>query len=882
MLELNDKARLYHLLTERFPFDQSQPLARVALYLSQQGVRAIDFGYAKMKSLLQELPEFLSLTDVMLGDQPQQEVRLHVWSDAPGGDASSKARCEELTPADREEIYHILSAAMEPESTITLAAAGNFLAVAGRTKEQYGFSKLRKLFENLGDFVTVFDARRGGEMHAHVTLHAVPQWDESRSPARCKDGGEADRAAHTAQGRHRTEEARPAEVRAPHWSDQLPERLEGNVFLPPKTLQKLSLALTGVEARPSGEILEALSDGYKRARASDGLYKHGESYVFNLHKSTPDGVPVSAAIKRSDYADGYPWYLNYAGPNRYALSHAYPEDDLRVDREASGPAVTHKPHESVANAGVSQLPAPASATLTQEDMREIYLDLTTCLPLEEKLHMATVSLKLHETGHPKEQYGFTRMKAMLQALSSFMSLEDVVMGGVPQVLVTLHAVAAWDDARKQAAAQNGEAPVRGSAERQRFSNLPERMEGHIFLTPKTLQKLNLALTGVEARPSDEVIDILCRSYRRAKESGEFFYKNGAYIFEVDLTDLEGNPIGATVKRSDFTDGLDWYLNYAGPNRYAISKAPGKMLEQFAFLGSWPSFLEELASKALPEPWDFGDGEKSYSILKKYIQYTFYRLHLEDKICISDDKTFAAFNTGLVTPHYDDLYACFEASETDEHATGWRFLEFSTAAVRGIGKRLVDAFNPLPQPPSYFARKEDLLFDLEKELHTDYDHILLDNISRLPLEFLEEECRGVEEAMELVSKIHIARDWHQRARLYGELSDCIAGSTRLFIRLRNRLEDAIKLARKKVRWNFKTAIPCYFPTRNVMSLMLPLALLDDTKADVALVVELTRSGNYQGQTILTLQQAYLDGRLLCRPNSEWLDTRDISVEEADGE
>ena len=64
----------------------------------------------------------------------------------------------------------------------------------------------------------------------------------------------------------------------------------------------------------------------------------------------------------------------------------------------------------------------------------------------------------------------------------------------------------------------------------------------------------------------------------------------------------------------------------------------------------------------------------------------------------------------------------------------------------------------------------------------------------------------------------------------------------------------------------------------MSLMLPLALQDERKTDVALVVELTRSGNYQGQTILTLQQAYVDGRLLCRPNSEWLDVREIQEEE----
>ena len=57
----------------------------------------------------------------------------------------------------------------------------------------------------------------------------------------------------------------------------------------------------------------------------------------------------------------------------------------------------------------------------------------------------------------------------------------------------------------------------------------------------------------------------------------------------------------------------------------------------------------------------------------------------------------------------------------------------------------------------------------------------------------------------------------------------------------------------------------------MSLILPLCLVDEEVPDVALVVEQTHSGNYQGQTILTLAQAYIDARLLCRLNSEWLST-----------
>ena len=59
-------------------------------------------------------------------------------------------------------------------------------------------------------------------------------------------------------------------------------------------------------------------------------------------------------------------------------------------------------------------------------------------------------------------------------------------------------------------------------------------------------------------------------------------------------------------------------------------------------------------------------------------------------------------------------------------------------------------------------------------------------------------------------------------------------------------------------------------------MLPLGLTDEETPDVALVVELTHSGNYQGQTILTLPQAYIDARLMCRLSSDWLSQSQIFV------
>lgn len=699
-MDIQTKHRIYELLTGAFSMGEAYPLSRIAKFLTDADIRSAAYGYPKMRALLEDLPEFLTVTPIMLGQNPQQMITLHTWTDDAPNDRSS------------------------PEE--------NFFRLVNVP------AKSLAVFCNL-------------------------------------------------------------------------------------------MGLTEPEARA------ALEQGYKRAKSEGSLQSEGDNLAYDVG-------PAHIVLQKSWYAESsQPWHFSFhmqEVPARPAITNTA---QAPIQRQHTAKADEHR--------------------FTEAERQEIYHVLTGQLPTGEKLHMAAVSKQLADNGYPKERYGFAKMKAFLLALGDMLTLEDQVMGGVPQSLVTIHPQAHWE----QPSASQPAAHVGGSEEP------PQRMDEAVFLAPKTLAILNAYLTGQEAPPAPAVIDQLRAAYEKARLEGNLEYRNDAYRFPLPFKGLEGGALFAAIKRSnsDYAGASPWYLNFAGPDRFG--RAPGKMLEQFAFLGTWSSFLEGLAQKALPEPWDFGEGShKRYHILQKYIQYTFYRLQLEDKVCIAEDKSFAAFNTGLVTPHYDDLYACFEPND-EGAATAWHFVDFCTAAGRGVGKRLVDAFNPLPQPASYFERKEDLLFDLEKELHTDFDHILLDNVSRLPLPFLQEESRGIPAAQSMLEQIQSTDEAAAKRTLYSELSGVIADTPRLYNRLRNRVEDAIELAKKQVRWNFKTAIPCYFPTRNVMSLMLPLSLQYDGRADAALVVELTRSGNYQGQTILTLQQAYLDARLLCRPNSEWLNT-----------
>src|SRR5262249_21384207 len=86
--------------------------------------------------------------------------------------------------------------------------------------------------------------------------------------------------------------------------------------------------------------------------------------------------------------------------------------------------------------------------------------------------------------------------------------------------------------------------------------------------------------------------------------------------------------------------------------------------------------------------------------------------------------------------------------------------------------------------------------------------------------------------------------------------------------RNALIGTEAQIRDRVYRNYKTAVPQYW--RGRIQLLRPLCLLQDGKADLALVVEKERDGRCsRGNTVLTLDMAYSNARLLARPDPDWL-------------
>lgn len=310
----------------------------------------------------------------------------------------------------------------------------------------------------------------------------------------------------------------------------------------------------------------------------------------------------------------------------------------------------------------------------------------------------------------------------------------------------------------------------------------------------------------------------------------------------------------------------------------------------AELADWavvaPERFDELAALALPEKWRFDDAEPTpetsrYPILESYLKYTFRQLAFEEKVKIAPAEDVAAFNTGLFDRKFDPIFAFFRQNAGPKPQP-WRLSSFAVAGENDDGKELVARFRPLPKRARFFERREDLVFDGEAEICRDAEHCLVENVARLPSEFLRRYCSPEFLALEIDGETQTldavaARPEKDptRRRYFKALEKKLPDSSELF-EMKLRFDAAVELAKKRVAANFRLAVPFLNPIKRNVCYLLPLTLTArraaSERADVALVVErLPETGVYQGHTVYTLETAYKNARLTARLGGEnWLD------------
>jgi hypothetical protein len=216
-------------------------------------------------------------------------------------------------------------------------------------------------------------------------------------------------------------------------------------------------------------------------------------------------------------------------------------------------------------------------------------------------------------------------------------------------------------------------------------------------------------------------------------------------------------------------------------------------------------------------------------LGNYLRYTFKRLVQQGKIEESSDSQgtkVAAFNTGLFTPNYEAIYAFFEANR-DPNRQPWVLKDFVPESDRRMA-----FFERRPAVARYFDNPAELIYDPDRELIPNLDHIIDDNVDRYPADLRDNTHR-------------------RRMMLQGQAIE----------------------AGKRAQMNYKVAVPQFYFGRDGaepgrIQLLLPLCFATPAHADLALVVERELRA-YRAFTVLPLDLAYKNARLIAKPESEWL-------------
>ncbi len=295
----------------------------------------------------------------------------------------------------------------------------------------------------------------------------------------------------------------------------------------------------------------------------------------------------------------------------------------------------------------------------------------------------------------------------------------------------------------------------------------------------------------------------------------------------------------------------------------------ELLNWAYFKDGYYTALEQLKTMALPEEWSYSDETQAgrpYQILDKYLQYTFLKLKEEGSIL--SDTECAVFNTGLVDYRYQPICAFFKKNpKYPKVTTPWTFDSFCIVGEEK-GKEISTHFAEAPKKANFFSDPKQLIYEYDdehqpKKPDMPWRHILVDNVKRLPPEFVKKCIRYIQLPEETYEKL-IAMSVKERESFYKTQK----GGNLLEKEMRTKIDAEVKMALIRVAWNFKTAVPMWYPQKHTLSFLLPLSLASD-QPNVALVVERQESGKYQGQTILPLQWAYSNARLICRPDSDWL-------------
>lgn len=256
------------------------------------------------------------------------------------------------------------------------------------------------------------------------------------------------------------------------------------------------------------------------------------------------------------------------------------------------------------------------------------------------------------------------------------------------------------------------------------------------------------------------------------------------------------------------------------------------------------FLDEIANAIIPETWEYNSRQSQihHPILKSYLENTLNKLVKEsrsdrpDKVVYSNNHKTALFNSNLLDKYFHDVLI---AGRVEFYSTGEPLIHNPKMVKGGLTELGFDG-TVTPQPPQYFEDVNDVIFQTSWVVERDFctfEHIIDKRRNRFPLE-------------------------HQ-----GKASAVLASM----------LDRAIDMAVILAKRNHNIVAPMYRPQTDIIQLLMPIYLngIYSDHPDFALILTPDKTHKiYKPETIIPLDPAYQNARLIAKPDESWLNPNKI--------
>ena len=231
-------------------------------------------------------------------------------------------------------------------------------------------------------------------------------------------------------------------------------------------------------------------------------------------------------------------------------------------------------------------------------------------------------------------------------------------------------------------------------------------------------------------------------------------------------------------------------------------------------------------------------------MKSYIENILLRLQNEydsgkkNKFIFSEDKQYVMFNLNLLDKYFHDVIIVGMAEYKNGSLSSIRnpFRSTNSQKLREMNFSRENK----PEPPQFFEDVNDVIFRTDWTIDQDFDtytHIIKERKDRFPNEYGEE-------GTEALARKH---------------------------------DDAIKYAVAMAQRNYKFIVPMYRPQQDTIQLLMPIYLKGtySKKPDFALILTPdSKNKVYIPETILPLDAAYQNARLIAKPDEAWLNPDEL--------